>query len=98
VRATHLRVDEAEGVAWLQHHLLPITEPLLGEPWILDTDVTVKAIYVHQEGAVLGCNPHKPGRPSHTYHTYFIANLRLVPGFLDQPFGYSSLLIPLAIF
>ena len=23
-------------------------------------------------------NPHKPGRPSHSYHTYFIANLRLV--------------------
>jgi hypothetical protein len=78
VRATLLKIDEAQGVAWLQHHLLPITEPLLGEPWILDTDVTVKAIYGHQEGAVLGYNPHKPGRPSHTYHTYFIANLRLV--------------------
>jgi hypothetical protein len=27
---------------------------------------------------VKGYNPHKPGRPSHTYHTYLIANLRLV--------------------
>jgi len=70
VRATLLKIDEAEGVAWLQHHLLPITEPLLGEPWILDTDVTVKAIYGLQEGAVLGYNPHKPGRPSHTYTSY----------------------------
>lgn len=26
----------------------------------------------------MGYNPHKPGRPSHTYHTYLIANLRLV--------------------
>jgi len=32
----------------------------------------------HREGAVKGYNPHKPGRPSHTYHTCFIANLRLV--------------------
>jgi hypothetical protein len=27
---------------------------------------------------VKGYNPHKPGRPSHTYHTYFVANLRLI--------------------
>ena len=30
-----------------------------------------------KEGAEVGYNPHKPGRPSHTYHTYFIGNLRL---------------------
>ena len=51
---------------------------LLSEPWILDADVTVKPLFGHQEGAVLGYNPHKPGRLSHTYHTYMIANLRLV--------------------
>ena len=78
VRATFSKVEEAAGIAWLQRHLLAVSEPLLGEPWILDTDVTVKPIYGHQEGALLGYNPHKPGRPSHTYHTYFIANLRLV--------------------
>jgi hypothetical protein len=38
----------------------------------------VKPLYGHQAGAEVGYNPHKPGRPSHTYHTYFIANLRLV--------------------
>jgi hypothetical protein len=27
---------------------------------------------------VVGYNPHKPGRPSHTYHTYAIAELRLI--------------------
>lgn len=47
-------------------------------PWILDLDVTVKPIYGHQEGAEVGYNPHKPGRPSHTYHTLFLRHLRLV--------------------
>jgi hypothetical protein len=27
---------------------------------------------------VLGYNPKKPGRPSHVYHTYTMAGLRLV--------------------
>ena len=30
-------------------------------------------------------NPHKPGRPSHCYHTYLMANLRLVLGVDVQP-------------
>jgi hypothetical protein len=51
---------------------------LLVEPWILDIDTTVKPLYGHQEGAVKGYNPHKQGRPSHAFHTYFIANLRLI--------------------
>jgi hypothetical protein len=78
VRVNLGKIDETEGVAWLQDHLGYCVRPLLSEPWILDTDVTVKPLYGHQEGAVKGYNPHKPGRPSHTYHTYFIANLRLV--------------------
>jgi hypothetical protein len=44
----------------------------------MDTDSTVKPLYGHQEGAVLGYNPKKPGRPSHVYHTYTMAGLRLV--------------------
>ncbi|MCP4284865.1 MAG: hypothetical protein GY792_10500 [Gammaproteobacteria bacterium] len=78
VRRALAKLDEAKGVQWLERHLHHVYAPLLGEPWILDADVTVKPLYGHQEGAVLGYNPHKPGRPSHTYHTYFIANLRLV--------------------
>jgi hypothetical protein len=78
VRRSLARLDEAAGGEWLQQHLQRVYEPLLSEPWILDADVTVKPLYGHQEGAVLGYNPHKPGRPSHTYHTYLIANLRLV--------------------
>ena len=63
---------------WLQRHLNYCTEPLLAEPWILDVDTTVKPLYGHQEGAVLGYNPKKPGRPSHVYHTYSMASIRLV--------------------
>lgn len=72
------RIDEPAGIDWLQTHLKSCYEPLLMTPWILDTDVTVKPLYGSQEGAVVGYNAKKPGRPSHTYHTYMIANLRLV--------------------
>lgn len=72
------RIDEGDGIDWLQTHLQRCYEPLLTQDWILDSDVTVKPLYGRQEGAEVGYNPHKPGRPSHTYHTYMIANLRLV--------------------
>jgi Transposase DDE domain group 1 len=71
-------IGEIEGREWLQRHLDYCTAPLLSEPWILDADSTVKLLYGHQEGAVLGYNPKKPGRPSHVYHTYTMAGLRLV--------------------
>jgi hypothetical protein len=66
-------------------HLLRCYEPLLYEPWILDVDGTIKTLYGHQQGAVVGYNPHKPGRPSHVYHTYFAANIRLVLDVEVQP-------------
>ncbi|MES9905239.1 MAG: hypothetical protein ABW168_21505 [Sedimenticola sp.] len=72
------RVDEAAAIQWLQSHLQSSYESLLALPWILDVDVTVKPLYGHQEGAKVGYNPHKPGRPSHTYHSYLMANTRLV--------------------
>jgi len=72
------KIEENEGIRWLQKHLQISYEPLLKKPWILDTDVTVKPLYGHQQGADIGYNPHKPGRPSHTYHTYMMSNLRLV--------------------
>ena len=72
------RMDETSSICWLQKHLYASYEPLLQTPWILDTDTTVKPLYGHQEGAEIGYNPKKPGRPSHTYHTYLIANIRLV--------------------
>ena len=36
------------------------SRPILTEPWILDADTTIKPLY---EGAEVGYNPHKPGRP-----------------------------------
>ncbi|MDZ7897751.1 MAG: hypothetical protein U5N85_06940 [Arcicella sp.] len=73
-------IPEAEGVAWLDRHLSDSVAPLLDAPWILDIDTTIKPLYGKQEGAVVSYNPHKPGRPSHSYHTYLMAGLRLVLG------------------
>ena len=78
VRRGLAKIDEAKGLARLQTHLDYRTAPLLGEPWVLDMDSTVKTLYDHQEGAEVGYNPHKPGRPSHAYHSYLIGNLRMV--------------------
>jgi len=78
VRRALERIDDAAGIGWLQHHLNYSYAPLLVNPWILDIDVTIKTVYGRQEGAEVGYNPHKPGRPSHTYHTYIMANVRLV--------------------
>jgi hypothetical protein len=57
--------------------LLRTYAPALEQPWIADLDVTVKPIYGHQQGAQIGYNPHKPGRPSHAYHTIFMRTLRV---------------------
>mgnify|MGYP003466988273 FL=1 len=74
------RIPEAEGTAWLDTHLADSVAPLLDAAWILDTDTTIKPLYGHQEGALIGYNPKKPGRPSHAYHTYLMAGLRQVLG------------------
>ena len=74
------RIPQAEGCAWLDGHLTGSVAPLLDAPWILDIDTTVKPLYGKQEGAVISYNPNKPGRPSHTYHTYLMAGLRQVLG------------------
>jgi len=85
VRRAFQNIDEAACAQWQQAHLLRAFEPLLYEPWILDIDTTVKPLYGHQEGAKVGYNPAKPGRPSHAFHSYFIANLRLVLDVEIQP-------------
>ena len=85
----------AQGVAWLEGHLEQSVVALLDAPWILDVDTTVKPLYGKQQGAVISYNPKKPGRPSHTYHTYLMAGLRLVVGAEvragDQHHGSHSL-------
>src|SRR5262245_8706808 len=79
VRTGLAAIEEAAGTVWLQRHHDRCIEPLLREGWVLDADTTVKPLYGHQEGAVLRFNPRKPGRPSHTYHYFFLSDLRLVP-------------------
>ncbi len=44
----------------------------------LDVGTTIQPIYGHPEGARLGYNPKKPGRPSHCCHAYSMASTRLV--------------------
>ena len=78
VRRALKGLDEKRGSEWLKKHLKASYEPLLDEPWALDMDSTVKLLYGHQEDAKVGYNPTKPGRPSHAFHSYFMANLRIV--------------------
>ena len=78
-------VDEEASQRWLEGHLKRSYEELLEEDWILDVDATVKPLYGKQEGARLGYNPAKPGRPSHVYHSYMAANIRLLLGVEVQP-------------
>ena len=77
--------DEKACRSWLRKHLQRTYEALLEEPWILDVDSSVKPLYGCQQGAKRGYNPGKPGRPSHVYHTYFVANLRLLLEVEMQP-------------
>src|SRR6266851_3693679 len=78
VRRAMKAMDEAASGEWMKKHLKASYEPLLQEPWILDVDTTVKPLYGHQQDAKVGYNPTKPGRPSHAYHSYFAANIRMV--------------------
>jgi hypothetical protein len=77
VRRGIKRLDQIGGRTWLQGHLQSSYEGFLSSLWVLDIDTTVKPLYGRQQGATLGYNPHKPGRPSHVYHTYWVASLRL---------------------
>ena len=83
-----------KSTAWMDTALRESTFDALGTDWILDCDTTVKLLFGHQDGAAIGYNPTKPGRPSHNIHTYWIANLRLVleaevKGGKTQPAKYS---------
>ena len=77
--------EEASG-AWLKQNPKASHEPLLQEPWVLDVGTTVNPLYGHQQDAVVGYNPAKPGRPSHAYQcdfnscadSYFIGSARIV--------------------
>src|SRR5450631_248027 len=74
--AQEAQLQQAEQ--WMDNALLESVQHALDKPWILDIDTTIKTLFGHQSGAEVSYNPHKPGRPSHTVHTYWIGNLRLV--------------------
>jgi hypothetical protein len=78
VRRALKKISKEEGRDWLINELKNCYDEIINIPWILDVDTTVKCLYGHQEGAVIGYNPKKPGRPSHTYHTYMIAGIRMI--------------------
>lgn len=78
VRRAFAGADGEACARWQTQALRNSWLPALRHPWVLDLDVTIKPIYGHQEGAEVGYNPHKPGRPSHAYHTLMLRHLRLV--------------------
>ena len=78
LRRALARLSAQQSQDWLRPQLLASVQAALNTDWILDIDTTIKLLYGKQEGAQVSYNPHKPGRPSHALHTYWVANLRLV--------------------
>jgi hypothetical protein len=78
VRRAVGRLGEADSAAGLRPAPLHSVVDALDTPWVLHIDASIKPLYGKQEGAGLGYNPHKPGRPSHVLHTHWVSNLRLV--------------------
>ena len=78
VRRALKAMELAASEAWMRGALMDSVRDALDRPWVLDIDATIKPLYGRQEGAEVGYNPHKPGRPSHVLHTFWIGNLRLV--------------------
>ena len=72
------RMSAEQSQAWLAPQLMGSVQAALITPWILDIDTTIKPLFGKQSGAEVSYNPHKPGRPSHALHTYWVGNLRLV--------------------
>ena len=78
LRRALARMSAGQSQNWLRPQLLVSVQGALDTPWILDIDTTVKTLYGKQSGAEVSYNPHKPGRPSHALHTYFVSHLRMV--------------------
>ena len=80
---TRMSADESQN--WLRPQLLSSVQAALNTPWILDIDTTIKTLFGKQSGAEVSYNPHKPGRPSHALHTYFVSHLRMVLDVVVSP-------------
>jgi len=78
VRRALAAIEPQAGDQWMQTAVMDSVGQALDRSWILDVDTTIKPLYGKQQGAEIGYNPHKPGRPSHALHTFWVGNLRLV--------------------
>jgi hypothetical protein len=85
LRRALARMSADESQNWLRPQLLSSVQGALDTPWILDIDTTVKTLFGKQSGAEVSYNPHKPGRPSHALHTYFVSHLRMVLDVVVSP-------------
>ena len=85
LRRSLSRMSAEHSKTWLVPQLLSSVHAALSTPWILDIDTTIKPLYGKQSGAEVSYNPHKPGRPSHALHTYWVGNLRLVLDVVVSP-------------
>jgi len=85
LRRALARMSAEQSSTWLVPQLMASVQGALSTPWILDIDTTIKPLYGKQEGAQVSYNPHKPGRPSHALHTYWVGNLRLVLDVVVSP-------------
>ena len=85
LRRALARMSADQSRDWLRPQLLTSVQPALDSPWILDIDTTIKTLFGKQSGAEVSYNPHKPGRPSHALHTYFVSNLRMVIDVVVSP-------------
>lgn len=85
VRRGMQKMDAKKGLVWVWRENLRCVAPILPEDYVLDLDPTVKTLYGHQEGAVVGYNPHKPGHPGQCLHTMCIAALRMAVGVVVLP-------------
>jgi len=85
LRRALARMSAEESQKWLRPQLLTSVQGALDTPWILDIDTTIKTLFGKQSGAEVSYNPHKPGRPSHALHTYFVSHLRMVLDVVVSP-------------
>jgi len=85
LRRALARMSAEESQNWFRPQLLSSVQAALNTPWILDIDTTIKTLFGQQSGADVSYNPHKPGRPSHALHTYFVSHLRMVLDVVVSP-------------
>lgn len=83
------RIGSTQGEEWL-HKAEEVLYKSLGGRYVLDWDSTVTVRFGEQEGAEVGYNPRKPGRPSHHPLLCTISGTRLCLHMQYRPGKASS--------